>query len=38
MDDIWSFELSSFQWRCLKTCLPSPVFFHSATVTPVSFL
>ena len=37
-DDIWSLDLSSFQWRKLSIVLSYPVFFHSAAVTPVGCL
>ena len=33
-DDIWSLDLSSFQWRKINRTLSYPVFFHSATITP----
>ncbi|XP_078344080.1 kelch domain-containing protein 10-like [Oculina patagonica] len=33
-DDIWSLDLSTFQWEKLPKVLPYCVYFHSATVTP----
>lgn len=33
--DVWRLDLSTLQWTLLKECiLPSPVYFHSAALTP----
>ncbi|XP_031841008.1 scruin like at the midline [Nomia melanderi] len=33
--DVWRLDLSLLQWTCLRKCiLPSPVYFHSAALTP----
>lgn len=33
-NDVWSIDLDSLQWTCLKLCLPQQTYFHSTAITP----
>lgn len=34
INDVWRFNLNTLSWNRIRTSLPLPVYFHSATLTP----